>query len=328
MADLGRRSAIASSRRPLPTISRAFAEEDQKLAGFNFAEIGVEAEDYVVVATQGKRDREALAAALGTAARYVAFVGSRRKAEVLKAQIAEQGLASEQIARLKAPAGLDIHGIEPEEIALSILAEIVAFRRAGVKDVAMLPDAIEDGAALLLRLTAALTAASCATLHRVAPARCSCDHRLTCRLSHGASQRVPRSIVPPHIHSSRDIFPAQRHSLRTLKATIMEQHHCFARLRAPRSSFLRRSSLGLAAALQQRLRAAGAGSSFADLGPAALSRRPEGRRPITMPAETDNARPRACNGLVSVAHTPPLPSAAAGRLPFAAARNGDCVLSR
>jgi XdhC/CoxI family protein len=80
-------------------------------------------------------EEDVLAAALGTEARYVAFVGSRRKADVLKAQIAEQGLASDRIARLKAPAGLDIHGIEPEEIALSILAEIVAFRRASVKDV-------------------------------------------------------------------------------------------------------------------------------------------------------------------------------------------------
>ncbi len=58
---------------------------------------------------------------------------------MLKAQIAEQGLAAERIARLKAPAGLDIHGIEPEEIALSILAEIVACRRATVKS-----DAVTD----------------------------------------------------------------------------------------------------------------------------------------------------------------------------------------
>jgi len=137
VADLGRRLGYRITGAALADDLTAFAEEDQKLAGFNFGEIGVEAEDYVVVATQGKRDREALAAALATPARYVAFVGSRRKAEVLKAQIAELGLASEQIARLKAPAGLDIHGIEPEEIALSILAEIVAFRRSGVKDVAV-----------------------------------------------------------------------------------------------------------------------------------------------------------------------------------------------
>ncbi len=107
---------------------------DQKIAGFDLAGVGIEAGDYVVVATQGKRDREALAAALSTEARYVAFVGSRRKAETLRTQVATQGIAADKIARLKAPAGLDIHGIEPEEIALSILAEIVARRRAAVKD--------------------------------------------------------------------------------------------------------------------------------------------------------------------------------------------------
>jgi len=133
VADLGRRLGYRIVVAALADEHAAFAEEDQKISGFNLAEIGVAAEDYVVVATQGRRDREALAAALGTDARYVAFVGSRRKAEVLKAQIAEQGLAAERIARLKAPAGLDIHGIEPEEIALSILAEIVACRRAAVK---------------------------------------------------------------------------------------------------------------------------------------------------------------------------------------------------
>jgi xanthine dehydrogenase accessory factor len=134
VADLGRRLGYRIVAAALADDLAAFADEDQKITGFDLAAAGVEAEDYVVVATQGRRDREALAAALGTLARYVAFVGSRRKAEVLKAQIAAQGCTSEQIARLKAPAGLDIHGIEPEEIALSILAEIVACRRAVVKD--------------------------------------------------------------------------------------------------------------------------------------------------------------------------------------------------
>lgn len=133
VADLGRRLGYRIVAAALADDLAAFAEEDQKRAGFALAEAGIEADDYVVVATQGKRDREALIAALSTDARYVAFVGSRRKAEVLKAQIAEQGLAAARIARLKAPAGLDIHGIEPEEIALSILAEIVARRRAAVK---------------------------------------------------------------------------------------------------------------------------------------------------------------------------------------------------
>ena len=133
VADLGRRLGYRIVGTALADDLEAFAAEDRKIAGFNLAETAIDAGDYVVVATQGKRDREALTAALASDARYVAFVGSRRKADVLKAQVAEQGMAAERIARLKAPAGLDIHGIEPEEIALSILAEIVARRRAAVK---------------------------------------------------------------------------------------------------------------------------------------------------------------------------------------------------
>ena len=68
-------------------------------------------------------------AALAVDADYVAFVGSRKKAEALKAALAQRGVAAERLAKLKAPAGLDLGAITPEEIAISILAEIVAVRR-------------------------------------------------------------------------------------------------------------------------------------------------------------------------------------------------------
>src|SRR5262249_56426300 len=84
-------------------------------------------------ATGGKRDGEARGAALAREAHYVAFVGSGRKAQVLRGQLRELGVDASRIARLKAPAGLDIHGIEPAEIALSIIAEIVERRRSTVR---------------------------------------------------------------------------------------------------------------------------------------------------------------------------------------------------
>ena len=62
-------------------------------------------------------------------ARYRAFVGSRRKAETLRRELAEEGVPAEALAAIKAPAGLDISAISSEEIALSILAEMVAVRR-------------------------------------------------------------------------------------------------------------------------------------------------------------------------------------------------------
>ena len=82
-----------------------------------------------MVATQGKRDREALQAALETKAPYVAFVGSRRKAAALKESLLKTGAAPARLEALHAPAGLDIGAATPEEVALSILAEIVQLRR-------------------------------------------------------------------------------------------------------------------------------------------------------------------------------------------------------
>lgn len=85
-------------------------------------------ERYIVVATQGAGDLAALGAALAHPARGVAFVGSRRKAASLRAQLADK-VGKKRLDALKAPAGLDIGAITPEEIALSILAELIAWRR-------------------------------------------------------------------------------------------------------------------------------------------------------------------------------------------------------
>jgi len=84
---------------------------------------------YVVVSTQGAGDRAALKAAAAMPARYRAFVGSRRKAETLRRELAAEGVSAEGLAGVKAPAGLDIAAITSEEIALSILAEMIAARR-------------------------------------------------------------------------------------------------------------------------------------------------------------------------------------------------------
>jgi len=85
---------------------------------------------YVVVATQGRGDEMALRAALATPAVYRAFVGSRAKTASLLAKLKDD-MPAEAIASLHAPAGLDLGAITPEEIALSVLAEMVAHRRRG-----------------------------------------------------------------------------------------------------------------------------------------------------------------------------------------------------
>jgi xanthine dehydrogenase accessory factor len=84
---------------------------------------------FVVVSTQGAGDRAALKSAAAMNARYRAFVGSRRKADTLRGELAKEGVSEDALAAIKAPAGLDISAISADEIALSILAEMVAVRR-------------------------------------------------------------------------------------------------------------------------------------------------------------------------------------------------------
>jgi xanthine dehydrogenase accessory factor len=133
VADLAPRVGYRIAVAALEEDHAAFAAVEEMSAGFDLSKLGITAEDWIVVSTQGKRDREALAAALSSDAAYVAFVGSRRKAEVLSRQLREQGMGEDRLARLAAPAGLDIHGIEPAEIAVSIIAEIIARRRSMVR---------------------------------------------------------------------------------------------------------------------------------------------------------------------------------------------------
>jgi xanthine dehydrogenase accessory factor len=84
---------------------------------------------FVVVATQGRRDLPGLRAALALRARQVSFVASARKAQVLRASLVEAGHDAEAVRAIVAPAGQAIGAQTPEEIALSVLAAVVAARR-------------------------------------------------------------------------------------------------------------------------------------------------------------------------------------------------------
>jgi len=84
---------------------------------------------YVVVATMGDHDEEALEQIAGAAAGYIGLVASRKRAEAVFASLRSRALTAERLARVRVPAGLDIGAVTPEEIALSIMAEIVQVRR-------------------------------------------------------------------------------------------------------------------------------------------------------------------------------------------------------
>jgi xanthine dehydrogenase accessory factor len=85
---------------------------------------------YIVVATQGRRELQGLGAALAFEARGIWFVASRRKAAVLKDQLCAAGANPQRVAAIVAPAGEPIGAKTPEEIALAVLASVVASRRA------------------------------------------------------------------------------------------------------------------------------------------------------------------------------------------------------
>ncbi|MBR0719547.1 XdhC family protein [Bradyrhizobium liaoningense] len=105
-------------------------DADAVIEGYQLGALN-EAKRFVVVSTQGKGDEAALRAAVATKADYHAFVGSRRKMASLRAKLIAEGTDAAAIDCVKAPAGLDLGAITPEEIAMSILAEITRERRRG-----------------------------------------------------------------------------------------------------------------------------------------------------------------------------------------------------
>lgn len=87
--------------------------------------------DFVVIATHHKGDYESLTRALRSDAAYIALVSSRKRARVVLGRLEKEGLSRTDLARIRAPAGLDLGAKLPEEIALSIVSEMVLVRRGG-----------------------------------------------------------------------------------------------------------------------------------------------------------------------------------------------------
>lgn len=85
---------------------------------------------YLVIVTRGHRDdMRILRWAVTTSARYVAMVGSKRKVISTVKELEKEGLPRSLFERIHAPMGLEIGAISPEEIAISVVAEMIAVRR-------------------------------------------------------------------------------------------------------------------------------------------------------------------------------------------------------
>lgn len=95
-------------------------------------DLSINVNTFVVVATRGHRfDDMALESALKTKARYIGLMGSRRKNLMIYRRLLDQGVSLERLKEVHAPVGLDIGGLQPEELAVSIMSEIIMVRRGG-----------------------------------------------------------------------------------------------------------------------------------------------------------------------------------------------------
>ncbi len=96
-----------------------------------FSTVTVDNNAYIFIATRGhNHDLAAVQSALQTDAQYIGLLGSRRKKAVLSRTLQGQGFSKEEINRVMIPAGLDIGSVTPQEIAVSVIAQIIEKRRA------------------------------------------------------------------------------------------------------------------------------------------------------------------------------------------------------
>ncbi len=110
--------------------ARTLAELARTL-GWRVAEQLEPQADAVVVASMGQGDEEALQAALAGGAGYVGLVASSKRGSAVLSELRARGLDEEALARVRCPAGLDLGPSSQEEIAVAILAELVAWRHTG-----------------------------------------------------------------------------------------------------------------------------------------------------------------------------------------------------
>jgi xanthine dehydrogenase accessory factor len=119
------REAFANRER-FPEATAVHAEEYEEI----FPKLAINESSYVIIVTRGHRDdMRVLKLALGTPARYIAMIGSKRKVLNVARELEKEGVDRAALERIFAPMGLDIGAISPEEIAISVAAEMIAVRR-------------------------------------------------------------------------------------------------------------------------------------------------------------------------------------------------------
>lgn len=119
------RESFANSER-FPQADEIFADEYEEV----FPKLDVNSCSYVIIVTRGHRDdMRVLRWAVTTNACYIGMIGSRRKVLAVVKELEKEGIGRESFLRVSSPMGLDIAALSPEEIAVSVAAEMIAIRR-------------------------------------------------------------------------------------------------------------------------------------------------------------------------------------------------------
>jgi xanthine dehydrogenase accessory factor len=139
---MGRSPAVATLAALVPALGWEVVVLDD--GQVDLAGLGIGPSSAIVVATQGHYDDLALDAALGTDAGYVGLVASAKRAATVLELLRDRGLGDDQLARVIAPAGLDLGAVSNPEIAVAILAELVSRRASGQLVDAPLVTAVEE----------------------------------------------------------------------------------------------------------------------------------------------------------------------------------------
>jgi len=115
-----------ANRERFPEAEEVYAQEYEEI----LPNLPIQESSYIIIVTRGHRDdMRVLRMAVGTPARYVAMIGSKRKVIGVIKELEGEGVPRAAFERIHAPMGLDIGAVSPEEIAVSVVAEMIAVRR-------------------------------------------------------------------------------------------------------------------------------------------------------------------------------------------------------
>jgi xanthine dehydrogenase accessory factor len=109
---------------------KTYDKVDELITHYDLAGLKTSPASFIVIATQGEHDEKALLEALKKECSYIAFVASRKKMAALTAYLIDAGIDPKKVESIHSPAGIDINAKLPDEVAISILAEIIQVKNS------------------------------------------------------------------------------------------------------------------------------------------------------------------------------------------------------